>query len=422
MSKFNTISITQIVVCLLVVMMGSAPMVSFGVFIPYYVDTFQADVSTISLAVSIVLLVIGLISPVVGRLLDRYSVRAILLFGGAALLAGFICASLSGSVTQILLCYLLLGIGAGIFAPLVTVKHMTVWFPDRLGLATSLICLPVAAVVFPLATQWLIDNLEWRRSLQVYAAVAALVTALLVLLRAAPGNSGAHSDRREFAETPKGSARLSSFAIYKPLLKSPLFWFVLFGFSAYLAAPVSVMTHFIVLCQNKGFAASDGVFLLTVMGMASLIGGPVSGLLCDRFGPRFAYIMLAVFQGVALSLLLGRPSYSLLLTSSVILGFFMSASYIAFAAFSARVINPVNFGTGFGLATLLVAIVGAFPPFIAGKVYDLQGSYDPYFIVVVGLTLLSGVIAMFIGPVKAIGCEEDKAAGEAAKKAADWAR
>ena len=374
MTQFGAVGIAQVLICLLVVVMGSASVISFGVFVPSFLQVYQSDVGTVSFAVSIVLLVVGLTSPIFGRLLDKRSVRSLLMVGGAFLVTGFVGVSISQNVTQMLMGYVFLGLGAAGFSPLVAVKHMTVWFPDKIGLATSLVTLPVGAVLFPPLTHWLITEFSWRGSFQVFALGTVVTMLMFLFIKPSPAvnESPVPSD---IGSGPPEIERLTSLHVYRHLLRSRMFWFGVLAFCVFQAAPISILTHFLVVAQNKGMQTSDGVHLLTIMGIASLVGAPLSGLISDFFGPRNGYVLLAIFQGLALVLLLGGVSYTELTISSIVLGLFLSASYVFFAAFVALVIGTENFGTGFGLATLISAVIAAFPPVIAGIVFDAMGSW-----------------------------------------------
>ena len=365
---------------------------SFGVFLPYFVDAYQANVGTISLAVSLILLVVGFTSPVVGRLLDQHPVRKIFLAGGLFLTIGFIGVSFSNSTSQLFLCYLSLGLGAASFAPLVAVKHMSVWFPNRLGLATSLVTLPIGAVAFPPLSQWLIVELGWRSSMRIFALLASVAMLTLAFLKPSPSLKQNETASLE-ASNSEPKDRFSGMHVYKRMLFSRIFWFLVLAFCIFQAAPISILTHFLVVAENKGFLSSDGVLLLTILGFSSLVGAPMSGLIADKFGPKKGYMIVAAFQCPALVFLLGDVSYTALTISAITFGLFLSASYVFFAAFAAEVIGDKYFGTGFGLATFIAAIVAAFPPVIAGIIFDAANSYDYFFGTLALLTFIAGMLS-----------------------------
>ena len=396
-SGFNASGVVQIVVCLIAVVMGTVVTLSFGVYVPYFVEAFDAPVGAISIAASIALFMMGIASPVVGRMLDSRTVRSIFVTGALILVTGCLALSFSANVTHLYSCYLVMGITVAVLGPVAAIKHMTVWFPQNLGLATALVCLPLGAIFYPPLTNWLIELLGWRQSFQVYAATALLVAGLVLLIKAARGSQASSEDQASSSQETT-TAALSSREVYAPLLRSSMFWFAILAFCCFMSAQLSAMTHLVVVAQSKGMTIDDGVLFLTVMGIASLVGGPLSGVIADKLGPRTGYILVGLLQSSALVLLLGKSSYSLLLVSSVVLGLFLSANYVFFVAFVTQVIGHKNFGTGFGLATLIWSVISAFSPTIAGLVYDRFGSYDWHFGVLAALTLLSGVGAWLAKP------------------------
>ena len=398
MSEFNFISVLQIIICLIAVVMGSVALISFGVYAPHLVQAFDAPVATISLAASITLLVTGIASPVVGRLLDIRTIRSVFIVGGILLSGGLSGISFSTNIPQFLLCYAIMGMAVAIFGPVAAVKHMTVWFPHHLGLATALVCLPLGAILYPPLTNWLIESFGWRESFQIYAIAALVVTGLVLLIKSTPDKQTSAGGIASSSEEASPKAALSSKEVYKPLLKSGMFWFAILAFCCFIAAQLSALTHFVVVAQSKGLTVNDGVLFLTVMGIASLIGGPLSGVIADRLGPRAGYILIGVIQSTALALLLGESSYTFFLASSIVLGLFLSGGYVFFVSFVTQVIGHRNFGTGFGLATLICAVISALPPTIAGLIYDAFGSYDWHFGALAALALLSGVGAWLAKP------------------------
>ncbi len=397
MSQIHSERVLQIVVCMAVVVMGSVVILSFGVFLPQLAAEFDAQVGRVSIGISIATLAVAFSSPIVGRQLDSKTVRSVLLSGGVLLVAGLSGASFAGSVTQIFACYLLLGVAVAVFAPMVAVKHMSDWFPDRIGLATGLVALPVGAVFFPPLTQWLVEGFGWRQTFQIYAAATAAVMLLLFFLRPAPAFSGRsraeeHTEEQAIEARPLGSAH-----VYGVLTRSGTFWFGILARCILMAGPAAMIAHLVVVAQAKGLEMSDGVYLLSIMGTASLIGAPLSGLVADRLGLRAGFVILAVAQGISLGLLSSTNSYLALILCVIILGFFLSASFIFFASYCNKLIGRQNFGTGFGLATLITMVLASFPPGIAGLLYDHFGNYDLFFGTLAALAVAVGAGAWLIG-------------------------
>ena len=379
---------------------GSLALLSFGVYSPHFVLAFDSSVATVSIAASLVLVATGLASPIVGRLLDLYNGKASL-HGRRRVLSGGPGRRFLRSVHDATVALLLAGRHRRCHSqPAGGRQAHDRLVPTSAGLATSLVVLPLGAVLFPPLTQWLIEGFGWRRSFQLYAAGAAVVVLLLLLLRSAPERATEAADAEaddENRQQRAAATKLDALQVYKPLLASPLFWYGMLAFCVYLAAPISLITHMVGLAVSKQMSAGDGVLFLTIMGLASIAGAPVAGLISDRFGARANYMLLAAVHGLVLLLLLGTSGYMQLLAASIVLGFFMSGAYVFFVGFVTTIIGSTNFGTGFGLATLITAIVAALPPVVAGAVFDFSGSYDLYFGALAALSLVAGILAKLLG-------------------------
>ena len=106
--------------------------------VPYLNDSasgFGWSYAAISFAFSLQWLVLGIVSPYVGWLGDRYGVRRLLLIGAILFTAGMV---LTGTMTKLWQFYLyfgvLLGIASAIFTILL-VSGVTLWFRRYLGVA-----------------------------------------------------------------------------------------------------------------------------------------------------------------------------------------------------------------------------------------------------------------------------------------------
>lgn len=401
MKNPNITATLQLAICMLCVIVGSVGVISFSIFSPRLIETFDTSVSTTSLAVTIIMMLTGLGAPVIGRLLDTKPIRSLLLAGGAFLSVGLIAASFANSISALLASYVLIGVGVSLCSPMVATKHMTVWFPDRLGFATGLVVLPIGAVIFPPLTQALIDHFGWRSSYMIYSLIAVVTTCLILGIRAQPSATDipeniatTNEDMNSDGQTAKS---LSSLLIYSHLLRAPTFMLVVFGICIFIATPVSFMSHMIVLVQSKGLSADQGVTLLTAVGFSSLIGGPVAGVLSDKFGPHYGYVVIGLVQGLALLLVSGETSFSELMFVALIVGGFMSSSYVFFVGLLTTLVGSNNFGAGMGLGTLLSAVVVAIMPTVAGMMYDTFGNFDLFFLIIAALTIGTGLGSWFMG-------------------------
>ena len=93
----------------------------------------------ISLAFSLNWVVLGLVSPYVGWLGDRYGVRSLLLVGAFLFIAGMMLTGIMSSLWQFYLFFgVILGVATTIFTVL-TVSGVTLWFRRHLGIAMGVV-------------------------------------------------------------------------------------------------------------------------------------------------------------------------------------------------------------------------------------------------------------------------------------------
>ena len=93
----------------------------------------------ISLAFSLQWVVLGLVSPYIGLLGDRYGVRWLLLAGGVLFIAGMMLTGVMSSLWQFYLFFgVVLGIATTIYTVL-TVSGVTLWFRRHLGAAMGVV-------------------------------------------------------------------------------------------------------------------------------------------------------------------------------------------------------------------------------------------------------------------------------------------
>jgi MFS family permease len=138
---------------------------SFGTFLKPLGQEFGVDRGTLSTAVLVAFIFAGLFTPVVGRLVDRYGVRPVLL--PALVLFALAIAALSLSPPSAIAFIALYGI-AGAFSagqtPLPYSKSVAGNFESHRGLALgiSMSGVGLGAAIIPQVAQFLISHFGWR--------------------------------------------------------------------------------------------------------------------------------------------------------------------------------------------------------------------------------------------------------------------
>jgi MFS family permease len=265
--------------------------------------------STVSLAVSVNILLYGLVGPFAGALMQRLGVRRTTIIA-LSLLAGGV--SLATLVTRpwelVLLWGLVVGTGSGMAALVLGATIVNRWFVARRGLAMGILTASTATgqLIFLPVLAMLIERQGWRPGIVVVAAAAALmIPVVLLLLRERPADVGAAPLGATTDTTPLATTANPARVAIRALgdgLRNRDFWLLTLTFVICGASTNGLVgTHLIPAAHDHGIPEVRAAGLLALMGIFDLAGTTASGWLSDRWDSRR---LLAWYYGLrGLSLL-----------------------------------------------------------------------------------------------------------------------
>jgi predicted MFS family arabinose efflux permease len=275
-------------------------------------DEFGWSTSTISLAISINLILYGLVAPFAAALMDRFGMRQI---ACCALILVALGAAGSTAMTaswQLLLFWgLLIGAGTGAMALVFAASVANRWFVARRGLVTGVLTAGAATgqliIVPPVAA--LAENIGWRPASLVIAATAlAVVPAVWLVIRDYPADRGVlpfgAAPSYEPAPRPHGGALGRALKGLADAARTRAFWALAVAFAICGATTNGLIgIHFIPSAHDHGMSTTTAAGLVAAVGVFDIIGTIASGWLTDKFDPRILLVGYYTFRGVGLLLL-----------------------------------------------------------------------------------------------------------------------
>ena len=376
------------------VMLGAAygVMFSFPVFLVPLLEEFRWSRGVAAGAFSLSAVVQGVLSPVIGGLVDRLGPRRVIL-GGMVVLA--LTCMLGSRIASLWQLYLVTGVLTATalcavgFVP--SGALVAQWFADRqasmMGIAFS--GMGVGVLTIGPLSQALISSHGWR------GAYLVLGLGLLVLLvpvvwfgvREAP-----HAPPRTRA--PRDAAAVAPDTAVREALRMPAFWALFF---AYLCTPLAVfpvVTHQVAFAVDHGYARMfvAGIFGLT--GFMSIVGRIVFGIAADRIGralsATISYGCTAVGT-LALISLEAWPHTALLYVYALLFGLGFGARGPIITAIAAQIFPGRRFGAIYGWLSVGNGLGGAIGPWFAGFMFDVTGSYRVAFLLSTGFCVAGSV-------------------------------
>jgi len=337
---------------------------SFGVVVLTLQERYGVGRGMASLGIALAVLVMGVGSPLSGRLIGRIGLRATMMIGIVLSGLGNLALAFAPGYGVVLLAYALpIGLGLAMFGPFPASILAARWFQPKPGPAIGFVNMPVLIALVPLMVGPLLRGYGLPG---LYCALAAIH---LVLLPFAWG----------IVDAPEGIALAASPATSTPVavrvLSRPLFWFIATGSGLLHATGIVVASHVVALGIEAGLPSGHAAMLLSIMGAASIAGAFGAGLLSARIGAPGTLALIASTTGLAWLVLMSSHVFLIMAAVTAVLG-----------AGGAGVFPSINVlvGERFGLgaAVRTVGLLGmmtlpfnfGLPP-LAGVLHDRTGGY-----------------------------------------------
>ncbi len=356
-------------------LVGFAAAYSFAAFFSAFEAEFGASRGDVALVFSLAAFTWFLCGAPGGVIADRFGTRRVALTGVAILSGALWLAGDAGSVTALYVIYSVgVGLGVGLtYVP--SVGAVQPWFDKNRALASGLAVAGIGAgnIAGPLLAAWWIDAFGWR------GAYHAMAVFCLVL-----GGAAALAIRNP----PRKKAELLPGVGLREACGTGEFWLL---YASLLFACVGTfvpMVHLGQFAQDAGYGATQGVTLVSLIGLGSLLGRFTVGGLADRLGRRLSLAVMYAGLGVMLLLWWASASYWMLALFAVVFGI-CYGGYVALIPtivmdlYGARAVAGIIgfLYTGCGIGTLL-------GPWLAGAAYDALGSYS--------VPILAGTLSFFV--------------------------
>jgi len=388
---------TVLLLCFFAILCAQGVRLSFGAFVRPWEEAFDASRGTITLIGSLSFLVYGGSQPFVGRAVDRFGIRRVLVLSSLLVAAGLALSAAAQSPAQLALTYgIVASLGFGGASGVAASVAVTYWFTQRRGLAFALVEAGFGAgqlLLVPLALA-AVATVGWRATLIGGALLLSVIVAptLARWLRDRPEDvglepiGGPHPPEVDanVAATlePGGRPAAPPADGLRGLLRSRGFWVLAAPFFICgLTTTGFVDTHLIPLAQDRGISSATAGAAVALLAAANVTGILASGPLADRVDNRLLLAGLYGMRGlsfVALYLLAGGPA---LIGFALLFGLVDFSTVAPTQWLAARYVEPRTVGLAFGCLTAIHQLGSAIGAWLPGLAFDATGSYDEVLVV-----------------------------------------
>ena len=373
---------------------------SFGVFFKPVLLEFGWTRAATSAGYSLGFMLSGLFGILTGRLSDRFGPRMVVTFCGLLIAAGYLLTSQISAIWQLYLFYGMVGIGSsGAYVP--SISAVSRWFIGRRGLMTGIAMAGIGLgtmVMSPLAN-WLITNYGWRFSyIVVGVAVLLLITLLAQFLRRDPGEKGMRAYGDDFVDRQTLLAKDGSLAFGRAV-RTRQFWTLCAMFTLVEYSVHNINVHIVPHATDLGISAASAAQILAIIGAMSVTSRIVMGALGDRVSRKAATVVCFVIMLASLvCLLFTRELWSFKLFA-VAFGFAYGGYQPLISMLVVDSFGLGSLGVILGTITFTIMAGSAVGPILAGRMFDLTGSYQPAFLICVAFCIIGISLGISLRPV-----------------------
>jgi MFS family permease len=371
---------------------------AFGPFLLPMASEASFSRTMLSAGVAVSMLVFAAGSPIVGKLVDAWGGRRVLMGGAAVLSAALYATGRATTAGEFFFWY-----GLAAAAGFVATGHVTFqallnqWFVKRRGAVLSLLSAGAVGGIGLMtpASALLIDFLGWRGAYTALAVATFLVIfpSALWIVRDRPEEMGLLPDGDPIGTGGVDAAREGVKAIESVTLRDACrtksFWLLAGGYFTCGFSMNLLSTHGVPMLVDHGFSPLEASSALGILGLVGILGSIGLGVASDYLGRKNMLALIYFVRAAGfLLLLMGNSPIQLYLLGGLA-GLVWVGSAAMTSALIADLYGRVSTGTIFGWVNFVHQIGAAAGAYLGGWAYDASGTYLLAFVITAGLLVFA---------------------------------
>jgi MFS family permease len=329
--------------------------------------------------------VIGLLF---GVLLDRMSIRKIVLFAGTLSGLAMIAFLAIQSLTMFYIIGLFLGLGAvGVMISMKVLVSRRFREQQGFAVGAALLGTSVGGTVTPTLARYLIEAFGWREA-------AALMSAGIWLIALPVFLWIVKDEDFEEAEDLSGESR-----DFSTVLRQRSFWMLAAAVLLIGFVDQAMSQHFVLyLDKDVGLGLAVAAGAASAAALISIFGKVGFGWVYDKLSTKGVMICYVL---MALAVLIAIPVQGSFLLGALVLtrGLAHGGAIVDIPVLSKHCFGPNMLGRTIGVLTACVTVGFAAGPPVVGYIYDTQGTYRYAFMLLAVMSLAAGAAVLGARPV-----------------------
>ena len=381
-------------------------MFTYGVFFKEFQAEFGWSRAAISGAASLAFLMMGLGGVIAGKMNDRIGPKVIIVASGILLGIGYLLMSRLQALWQLYLLYgVLVGIGFSTH-DVITLSTVARWFIKRRGMMSGIVKVGTGSGQFlmPLIATLLITAYGWRNSYLIISAVVLVIFVVVAqVLSRDPQGIGLFPDGDSNESCDNGNRPREESVTLRAAARTGQFWIICIAEFAIFFCLLTVIVHIVPHAMDLELTPPTAVGVLSTIGFVSMLGRIVIGTANDKIGGKRSLVICFILLLCSLFWLHVASEAWMLFLFAVIYGFAHGGFFTVMSPMIAEFFGTGSHGVLFGMVLASGTLGGAAGPLMAGRAFDVTGSYRIAFLVLTLLAVIGFVLITLLQPLR----EED---------------
>ncbi len=378
---------------------GSLFVYTFAVFVKPLGAEFGWSREGVSRGFAIAAITLGLSSPLLGRWIDRFGPRRIILpcmtvFGCA--IASL--ALLRTGLWQLYVTCFVLGLVGNGAAHLAYSRSISTWFQRRLGMALSFVMVGagLGAMILPVVAQTIVSRSGWRAAYLALGCIALLLGIPLSWLYVRERRQVRHGMVRHGMVRHESGPVEHSGMTWPEGLRSFPFWIIVAVLCVSSISMNGAITQMSALLTDRGITARNAALCASMLGGSSLLGRVGVGWLLDRFfGARVA-LAVSLTTAAGIFLLARANSFPAGCLAAALIGVGAGGEAAITPYLLTRYFGLRAFSTLYGVTWTFYAAAAAIGPVILGRAFDSTGSYESLLVILATALALAAAMNLLL--------------------------
>ncbi len=375
--------------------------------VPYLRDSasgFGWSYGAISLGFSLQWFVLGVVSPYIGSLGDRYGVRRLLYLGAFLFIAGMLLTGVMTSLWQFYLFFgVMLGIATTIFSILL-VTGVTLWFRKHLGVAMGAVGsfqgMGTIGFLFLIAVAFDLLGMKWIFWIPGIVG-GALILLLIKFFYNEPGDVGLRplgAPEGEAINRPQKDelAKIRARVFLQQAQRTSTFW-NLIGIHYWGCMGHNIINVLVVaIAVDRGLSLGVAAGVLAVQQGTGVFARGVVPVIAERLGCKTVWIAGMSLQAFPLLIILFANDAWAFYVFAILFGIGQSCEVPTFPIANRQYYGNVPQGSLYGWQNVGNGLGMGMAPVLAGVLWDITNTYAAPLIMSLGFSLMGLVFALML--------------------------